>query len=93
MLCFEPQRARWGLEQRSILNGELVLFIDPIFSSKPSPPSFQISPSATHHSQLQRRLSGFVQTWIEAFWADQSRAFSLIGRGWLWDQVIAGEKS
>lgn len=37
-------------------------------------------------------LRSALQTWIEAFWADQSRAFSLVGRGWLWDQVNAGGK-
>ena len=31
-----------------------------------------------------------LHRWLEAFWRDESRAFSLIGRGWLWAQVNAG---
>ena len=31
--------------------------------------------------------------WLEAFWRDESRAFSRIGRGWLWAQVNAGGKN
>jgi len=38
-------------------------------------------------------LRAALLRWLEAFWQDQSRAFSLIGRGWLWDQVNAGGKS
>ena len=38
-------------------------------------------------------LRAALHQWLEAFWEDQSRAFSLIGRGWLWEQVNAGEKS
>ena len=34
-----------------------------------------------------------LHRWLEAFWRDESRAFSLIGRGWLWAQVNAGGKS
>ena len=34
-----------------------------------------------------------LHRWLEAFWRDESRAFSLIGRGWLWAQVNAGGKN
>ena len=38
-------------------------------------------------------LRAALHRWLEAFWRDESRAFSLIGRGWLWAQVNAGGKS
>lgn len=38
-------------------------------------------------------LRATLHQWLEAFWRNPSRAFSLIGRGWLWEQVNAGEKS
>jgi glutamate mutase epsilon subunit len=28
-------------------------------------------------------LRAFITSWLEGFWADAQRAFSLIGRGWL----------
>ena len=34
-----------------------------------------------------------VHRWLEDFWDDERRVFSLIGRGWLWAQVNAGGKS
>ena len=37
-------------------------------------------------------LDGLHQ-WLEGFWMDPSRAFSLIGHGWLWEHVNAGGKS
>jgi len=38
-------------------------------------------------------LRAALHRWLEAFWRDQTRAFSLIGRGWLWAQVNAGGRS
>ena len=38
-------------------------------------------------------LRGALHQWLEGFWMDPSRAFSLIGRGWLWEHVNAGGKS
>lgn len=38
-------------------------------------------------------LRAALHRWLKAFWSDECRAFSLIGRGWLWAQVNAGGKS
>ena len=37
-------------------------------------------------------LRAALHRWLKAFWQDECRAFSLIGRGWLWAQVNAGGK-
>ena len=38
-------------------------------------------------------LRAALQRWLADFWQDEPRAFSLIGRGWLWSQVNAGGKT
>ena len=46
----------------------------------------QVSPSI-------EALRAALQRWLADFWQDERRAFSLIGRGWLWFQVNAGGKT